>query len=179
VGPRFDRFAEGLEVITGLLRSDTPVSFQGSYYRLNEAILLPRPQRPGGPPIVIGGNGPKRTLPLAARYADEWNGVYITPARFAELNQELDTLLVARGRTPSSVRRSLMLGMVYGRDEADLREQLAGRDRDALIARGMVVGTPSEVRAQLDAYAAAGVQRAMLQWLDLDDLDRLEHFMAH
>jgi alkanesulfonate monooxygenase SsuD/methylene tetrahydromethanopterin reductase-like flavin-dependent oxidoreductase (luciferase family) len=72
-----------------------------------------------------------------------------------------------------------MLGMVYGRDEADLREQLAGRDRDALIARGMVVGTPSEVRAQLDAYAAAGVQRAMLQWLDLDDLDRLEHFMAH
>ncbi len=179
VGPRFDRFAEGLEVITGLLRSDTPISFQGSYYRLNEAILLPRPQRPGGPPIVIGGNGPKRTLPLAARYADEWNGVYITPARFAELNHELDTLLVARGRTPSSVRRSLMLGMVYGRDEADLRNQLAGRDREALIARGMVVGTPSEVRAQLDAYAAAGVQRAMLQWLALDDIDRLEHFMAH
>jgi len=179
VGPRFDRFAEGLEVITGLLRSDTPVSFQGSYYRLNEAILLPRPQRPGGPPIVIGGNGPKRTLPLAARYADEWNGVYITPTRFAELNHELDTLLVARGRAPSAVRRSLMLGMVYGRDEADLREQLAGRDREALIARGMVVGTPSEVRAQLDAYAAAGVQRAMLQWLALDDIDRLEHFMAH
>ena len=179
VGPRFDRFTEGLDVITGLLRSDTPVSFQGDYYRLHEAILLPRPQRPGGPPIIIGGNGPKRTLPLAARYADEWNGVYITPARFAELTQELDKLLVAHGRAPHTVRRSLMLGMVYGRDEADLREQLAGRDREALIARGMVVGTPSEVRVQLDAYAAAGVQRAMLQWLDLDDLDRLEHFMAH
>lgn len=179
VGPRFDRFTEGLDVITGLLRSDTPVSFQGDYYRLHEAILLPRPQRPGGPPIIIGGNGPKRTLPLAARYADEWNGVYITPARFAELTQELDRLLVAHGRAPHAVRRSLMLGMVYGRDEADLREQLAGRDREALIARGMVVGTPSEVRVQLDAYAAAGVQRAMLQWLDLDDLDRLEHFMAH
>jgi F420-dependent oxidoreductase-like protein len=177
-GPRFARFAEGLEVITGLLRSDAPVSYTGAYYQLNEAILLPRPQRPGGPPIIIGGNGPRRTLPLTARFADEWNGVFITPERFAELSAQLDTLLVAQGRTPSEVRRSLMLGTVYGRDETELQAQLAGRDRTELRARGMLVGTAAEVREQLAAYAAVGVQRIMAQWLALDELERLEHFAA-
>jgi alkanesulfonate monooxygenase SsuD/methylene tetrahydromethanopterin reductase-like flavin-dependent oxidoreductase (luciferase family) len=61
---RFDRFEEGLEVVTRLLHSDTPVDFQGKYFRLVEGILLPRPQRPGGPPILIGGRGPQRTLSL-------------------------------------------------------------------------------------------------------------------
>lgn len=70
---RFDRFEEGLEVVTRLLKSDEPVDFSGRYFRLNEAILLPRPRRSGGPPIIVGGNGPRRTLPLAARYAEEWN----------------------------------------------------------------------------------------------------------
>jgi F420-dependent oxidoreductase-like protein len=66
LGPRFTRFTEALEVISSLLKSDEPVSFIGEYYQLREAILLPRPQRPGGPPIIIGGNGPQRTLPLVA-----------------------------------------------------------------------------------------------------------------
>ena len=77
---RFGRFQEGLEVITCLLKSEQPVSFEGQYFQLWEASLLPRPQRPGGPRILIGGNGEKRTLQLAARYADEWNAVFQTPA---------------------------------------------------------------------------------------------------
>jgi len=64
------RLEEGLEVITRLLRSTGPVSYTGRFYRLEEAMLLPRPGRPGGPPILIGGSGPKRTLPLVARYGD-------------------------------------------------------------------------------------------------------------
>ncbi|GAB4442147.1 MAG: LLM class F420-dependent oxidoreductase [Chloroflexi bacterium OHK40] len=178
VGPRMARFEEGLQVITRLLRSDTPVSFTGSFYRLQGAILLPRPQRPGGPPIVIGGNGPQRTLPLTARYADEWNGVFVSPARYAELSAQLDTLLAAEGREPASVRRTLMHGVVYGRDDADVAAQLAGREKAALRERGMLVGTASEVVEQLGAFAEVGVQRIMVQWLALDDLERLEHFAA-
>ena len=64
---RFARFHEGLEVVTRLLKSEKPVSFDGQYYQLREASLLPRPQRPGGPPLLVGGNGEKRTLRLAAR----------------------------------------------------------------------------------------------------------------
>lgn len=180
VPARFDRFEEGLEVIIRLLQSDTPVDFDGVYYHLEDAILLPRPARPGGPPILIGGNGPQRTLPLVARYADEWNAVYITPARFAELNARLDELLAEAGRTTADVRRSLMTGLLFGRDQSDLNRQLQERDRTAeqLRERGVVVGTGDAIVAQLGALGDAGVGRVMLQWLDLDDLDGLAAFAA-
>ncbi len=84
---RFVRFEEGLEVVTRLLRNEEPVSFEGEFYRLDEALIMPRSPRPGGPPIVIGGNGPRRTLPLAARYADEWNAVFLTADEFAKLQR--------------------------------------------------------------------------------------------
>lgn len=137
-------------------------------------MLLPRPQRPGGPPLLIGGNGERRTLPLVARFADEWNAVYIPPARFAALNRRLDALLAAEGRRREDVRRSLMTGLVFGRTDQELRERLRGRDPDTLRARGVIVGTPATVTEQLRVFAEAGVQRIMLQWLDLDDLDGLE-----
>ncbi|MEW5988561.1 MAG: TIGR03560 family F420-dependent LLM class oxidoreductase [Chloroflexota bacterium] len=173
---RMNRFQEGLEVISRLLSSDQPVTFQGDYYRLREAILLPRPQRPGGPPILIGGNGRRRTLPLVARYAQEWNGVFVTAGDFADLKRELDTLLLAHGRQPGDVRRSLMTGTVFGRDQAELERKVAatGRTAGELRQRGLIVGVGTEIREQLDRLTAAGVQRVMLQWLDLDDLAGLE-----
>jgi F420-dependent oxidoreductase-like protein len=171
---RFRRFEEGLEVIQRLLTSDAPVSFHGEFYQLREATMLPRPQRPGGPPLLIGGNGEKRTLALAARYASEWNAVYLPPARFAALNQQLDQHLLARERDPRSVRRSLMTGLVFGATEADYARKLGQRDEAALRARGVLCGPPATLRPQLQALAEAGVQRLMLQWLDLDDLAGLE-----
>ena len=171
---RMDRFQEGLEVMTRLLRSDGPVSFEGRYYHLHEAQLLPRPQRPAGPPLLIGGNGPRRTLPLVARYADEWNAVLIPAARIAELNAHLDRLLAEQGRPAGALRRSLMTGIVLGRSDAELSANLAGRDPAALRERGLIVGVEAQVQEQLHTLAQAGVQRVMLQWLALDDLDGLE-----
>ncbi len=171
---RMQRFEESLEVISRLLHSDAPVSFQGRFYRLHEAVLLPRPQRPGGPPLLIGGNGAQRTLPLAARFADEWNAVYIPALRFAELTARLDSLLAEQGRPSGAVRRSLMTGLVFGRDEAELRVKLDGRDPQALRERGVIFATADTVLEQLHELAQVGVQRVMLQWLDLDDLDGLE-----
>lgn len=109
---RFNRFEEGLEVVTRLLRSDAPVSFDGKYFQLREAVLLPRPSRKNGPPIAIGGSGPKRTLPLVARFADEWNCILSTASTFSSLNIKLGELLNAAGRDPKSVRRSMMTGCV-------------------------------------------------------------------
>jgi F420-dependent oxidoreductase-like protein len=179
IDSRFARFAEGLEILTRLLKQDAPVNFEGRYYRLKDAVLLPRPQRPGGPPILIGGNGPKRTLPLAARYADEWNAVYTPPGEFRRLTQELDRLLLEAGRRPEDVRRSLMTGCVFGVDPAEVRKKVERRTHgrktpDELRAKGVVVGMASEIRAQLAELEAAGVQRVMLQWLDLDDLSGIE-----
>ena len=180
VPERFARFEEGLRIIAHLLHDDAPLDFEGVYYHLHEAVLLPRPGRPGGPPILIGGNGPKRTLPLAARYADEWNAVYVNPGRFRQLSERLDELLAAEGRARESVRRSLMAGCLFGRDTADLTRKLAGRNRTAaqMHERGVAAGTAPEIAAQLEAWTGAGVQRIMLQWLDLDDLDGLEALAA-
>jgi F420-dependent oxidoreductase-like protein len=176
---RFARFEEGLEVITRLLTSDVPVDYSGSFYTLKEGILLPRPSRPGGPPILIGGNGQRRTLPLVARYAAEWNAVYILPDEFSRLSAELDVLVQQHGREPRQVRRSLMTGGVLGRDRAEVKRKVEARTQgkrtaEDLRQHGVIVGTPAEFREQLAVLEQSGVQRVMLQWLDLDDLVGLE-----
>jgi F420-dependent oxidoreductase-like protein len=179
INQRFVRFQEGLDVITRLLQSDTPVDYAGQYYRLHEAILLPRPVRPGGPPILIGGNGARRTLPLAARYANEWNAVYIPPVEFDALNTRLDALLRLEGRRPADVKRSLMTGCVFGNNQQQVDQKVAERTggkrtAEQLREHGVVAGTPDEIQEQLATFSRAGVQRIMLQWLDLDDLDGLQ-----
>jgi alkanesulfonate monooxygenase SsuD/methylene tetrahydromethanopterin reductase-like flavin-dependent oxidoreductase (luciferase family) len=141
--------------------------------------LLPRPARQEGPPILVGGNGEKRTLPLVARYADEWNAVYVSTERFRELAGKLDELTIAEGRQPDCVRRSLMTGCVFGLNQADLAKKVEARTQAKLTAaelrrRGLLVGTAAELIEQIGKLAEAGVQRVMLQWLDLDDMAGLE-----
>ena len=173
---RFDRFHEGMEVVTRLLQSDEPVTFDGHYYQLREATLLPRPQRPGGPRILVGGNGVKRTLSYVVRYAEEWNCVSLVPQKFTRLNIRLDELLTKAGRDPATVRRSMMTGCVFGKDESALQQKLNARKRslEQLHEQGVVAGDATSVREQLAQLERAGLQRIMLQWLDLDDLEGLE-----
>ncbi len=173
--PRFDRFEEGLEVITRLLKSASPVTFDGDYFRLHGAALLPRPQRPGGPRLLIGGNGEKRTLPLVVKYADEWNGVFLPPAEFTRLNARLDGLLQTAGRAPGSVKRSLMTGVRFARSRKALDAQLSAHHNtfEELRQRGIIVGIGGEVKEQLLELEKAGVQRVMLQWSEMDDLKGL------
>jgi F420-dependent oxidoreductase-like protein len=189
VPTRMARLQEGVEVVTRLLRSDEPVTFEGKFFQLRGATLLPRPQRPGGPAILIGGNGIKRTLPLAARYADVWNATFIGPDAFRERTQLLDELLQKAGRKPDSVRRTLMLPLFFGRDRAELERRVSGwrdmlgdasRSLDAALAamraRNAIAGTPDSAIEQIKTYERAGAQELMLQWFDLDDIDGLRGF---
>ena len=173
---RFDRFEEGMQVITRLLQSDEPVTFEGRYYQLRGATLLPRPGRPGGPRILIGGNGVKRTLSYVVRYADEWNCVTLLPDEFARLNKRLSEMLSEAGRDPGSVRRSMMTGCVFGKDEATLNRKINfyGKTLEEVQQDGIVAGSVSAIKEQLAALEQAGLQRIMLQWLDLDDVESLE-----
>ena len=174
---RFRRMEEGLEVITRLLRSDKPSNFSGEFYTLQEAIMLPRPERPGGPPILIGGNGEKRTLPLAARFADEWNAVFTTAGEVRRLNDILDSMLEEMGRKPGDVRRSLMTGCVFGHSDAKIKaaSKVYGElTLEDLQERGIIIGTGSQISEKLAQLAETNIDRVMLQWLDLDDLDGLD-----
>jgi F420-dependent oxidoreductase-like protein len=185
---RMARFEEGLEVITRLLHSDEPVTYEGKFFHLRGATLLPRPSRPGGPPILIGGNGFKRTLPLAARYADIWNGTFLTPEAFRERSERLDVLLLEQGRKPEEVKRTMMTTLYFGRDIEELDRRLSWRlgvpemaDRPLIavletLKSRAIVGTPDMVIKQIRAYQDAGVQELMLQWFDMDDIDGLHAF---
>jgi F420-dependent oxidoreductase-like protein len=172
---RFPMLEEALEITIRLLRSDEPVSYQGKHFSLDSAILLPRPKR--RTPILIGGKGPKRTMPLVAKYADEWNMTFIPPARIKELNGEMDALLAQNGRKPGDVKRSIMTGGVFAKDAAELDAKLNRIYRitsEQALERGVIHGTPSMWIDQIGRAAEAGMQRFMLQWLDLDDIKSLE-----
>ncbi len=188
---RMDRFAESLEVITRLMRSDEPVSYTGTYYRLANATLLPRPHRRGGPPLLIGGSGPKRTLPLVARYADIWNAVMVTPEVLREKLALLDSLIEKAGRALGDVARTLMTPVYCGKSTADLAHQASGRRAAPALAnlsdqelveqqrdRGAIMGTPEEVIARIRVYEALGVEEIMVQWFAQDDLTALHTIAA-
>src|SRR5207248_5556718 len=84
---RFEQLREQLEIVRGLWR--TPVgerfSYSGTHYAIEDSPALPKPAQPGGPPVIIGGRGRKRTPQLAARYADELNVPFASPSETAEL----------------------------------------------------------------------------------------------
>lgn len=187
---RMARLGEGLEVVTRLLRSDAPVTFEGRFFQLRGATLLPRPQRPGGPRICVGGNGMRYTLPLAARYADVWNALALSLDAFRERTALLDDLARNAGRDPAAIRRTMMLPLYYGEDRDALdrrlafrhsRENLAGKSLDEVVEQlfttgRAIVGTPDTILAQIQACAAAGVQELMLQYFDQEDIAGLRSF---
>ena len=176
VKTRIDMFEEALEITHLLYDHNEPVSFQGKHFELHDAVLLPRPQRPGGPPILVGGGGPKRTIPLAARYADEWNAFAAIDV-FKEKSALLNQHLRKEGRQPEDVRRSISTNTALARNDADLKTILQKRDAElteALWQRGNTVGTTSELIDRCQQWQEAGVDRLLLQWLDLDDLEGLE-----
>jgi len=189
VPTRMARLEEGLEVITRLLRSEEPVTYEGKFFRLRGAALLPRPQRSGGPPILVGGNSSKHTLPLVARFADIWNANFLTPDAFHERTVTLDQLLRAAGRNRGDVRRTVMLGLFFARDRSDLKRRLretsgyVGQSLESVIdvlkaSELAIAGTPDMMIEQIHAYEQAGADEVMLQWLDLDDIDGLRAFAA-
>ncbi len=189
VPTRMARLEEGLEVITQLLRSEEPITYEGRFFHLRGAALLPRPERSGGPPILIGGNSSTYTLPLVARYADLWNANFLTPDSFQKHSATLDQLLRAAGRNPGDVRRTVMLGLFFARDMSELEHRIretpgfAGQSLESFIealkaSATAIAGTPAMVLEQIHAYEQAGAEEVMLQWLDLDDMEGLRAFAA-
>lgn len=187
IATRLDRLEEGVAVIAALIRHAEPVTFAGKFYQLNEAELLPHPQRPT--PLMIGGNGPQRTLPLVARYADIWNCQMASVALFTERSRYLDQLIVAAGRQPTAVKRTVMLPVLCWRNEEELERLTQGLRRAfsmvshlsnaellALLREqfAAIIGSPEQVATQIKTYAQAGVEEMMCQWILLDDLPGLE-----
>ncbi|WP_026361034.1 LLM class F420-dependent oxidoreductase [Amycolatopsis nigrescens] len=179
---RFDRYAEQLEIITGLW--ETPegetFSFDGAHYRLAEAPGLPKPAQRPRPPVLIGGAGKKRTPALAARFADEFNLPFVDRATALAQFERVDAAAREAGRDPKEILRSVAQVVAIGRDEAEVRRRAdaIGRDVTELRQNGLA-GTPAEVVQKIGQWREeTGVSRLYLQLLDLTDLDHLELIAA-
>lgn len=185
---RMARFEEGLELITRLLRHDQPTSFDGRFFNLREALLLPRTERAAGPPLMIGGTGPRRTLPLVARYADRWDAGFLTPEQYRERAAQLDQLLKQAGRAPVDVTRSVTVPVFCGRNDAEFEQRIIGVRKmggfsslplEQVLEQvhagwAAICGTPAQVVAGIQAYRDAGVNELVIQWSAADDIEGLQ-----
>jgi F420-dependent oxidoreductase-like protein len=176
MGERFDRLEEQLAVITGLWSAPEGVhyDFAGTHYTLVDSPALPKPVQRPGPPIVIGGWGPKRTPRLAATYAAEFNLGFASPGDSGAQFEVVRGACRAVDRDPDDLVYSVAQVVCCGATPADIARRAAaiGRDVDELREHGLC-GTPDEVVAKLERFAEVGCGRAYLQVLDLADLDHL------
>jgi len=146
---RFDLLEDELEILTRLFSGDV-VSYRGKRLRLEDAQLLPVPVQQPHPPIWIGGSGRRRTLPLAARWADVWH-TYGSPDQMRALSGELDRLAEAAGRDPATILRASSLSLSEPWDEVR-------REVEAMQGAGvgyLVCGWPGEGAARVEAFASA------------------------
>ncbi|MFL5726847.1 MAG: TIGR03560 family F420-dependent LLM class oxidoreductase [Chloroflexota bacterium] len=186
---------ESLQALLGLWGEQDGWSFNGKHVRIEDAQFYPKPvataDRPtmsngaSRPRILVGGGGTRRSMRIAARYADEFNLSSSSPevarAKYAELAGACD----AEGRPPGSVTRSTMSGVLIGRTRDELRrreQQLladfgnvdAGEDWIEERRDRWVYGTPDEARAQVERFAQAGAERIMLQDFLPRDLEMID-----
>ncbi len=173
-GERWERFEEALDYLDAAF-GDGRGSFDGKYYSL-DADVKPKPSK--GLRLVLGGSGPRRTPTLAGHRADEYNFFFCPPG---EAKSKIDVMREAAG--DRDVEATVMGSALVARTDSEYREELAkaaaGNNLDPddleqrLKARGYPLGTPAQAAETIAALEEAGVQRIYVQWLDLDNSDRM------
>jgi F420-dependent oxidoreductase-like protein len=192
---RADMLEEQFAVFHGLWGEPDGWSFEGKHVRIEDASFHPkpvaRPGRPVGPNgsarprVLAGGEGAPRSLRIAARYADEFNLSSSSPEIAVEKFAALRAACEAIGRDPATMGRSVMAGILIGRDEAEL-----SRRKSALLAAfgnesggdawfaarepRWILGTPDQARAMVQRFADAGAERIMLQTFIPRDLEMID-----
>lgn len=143
---RFDLLEDSLEIVTRLFTGDA-VSYEGHLVSLRDAQLRPTPVQQPRPPIWIGGSGPRRTLPLVAKYADVWH-TFGTPSSLREANARVDELAAEAGRDPASVTRAGSLSL----DDAETARKHASKWQEAGYGY-LVCSWPTAGRSLVEAFA--------------------------
>lgn len=153
VKERMDRLEEALTIATAMFREDR-ASFEGHYYRIDQALDNPKPIQPHGPPILVGGGGEQRTLKIAARFADMTHWFPLGMDVLQHKTEVLARHCEAIGRDPASIERTMATPVLVAPDEAAAE---AMRDRLPPERRAHVKGgTPEQAADGLRPYLDAG-----------------------
>ncbi len=156
---RIARFEEAFTIVRTLLAAGA-IDFRGEFFEARAAELSPRPQRPGGPPILIGSSGP-RMLAATLPYVQAWNAWYAdtnnSPAGVAPLRDRVDAAARAAGRNPADIERTVAVqlriagghGRVMG--DTDPRQEVPPLE-----------GSPDAIAEALRAYAREGIGHVQL-----------------
>lgn len=146
-GERFDLLEDALEIVTRLATGEV-VSYEGRVVSLRDAQVRPRPVQRPHPPIWIGGTGPRRTLPLVARFADVWHA-FGTPNSVREASARVDELAEQAGRDPASIIRAASLSL----DDLETARKHASKWRDAGCGY-LVCEWPAGGRPQIEQFVS-------------------------
>ncbi len=155
------------------------------HYRLEACPALPAPVQDPHPPLIIGGDAGPRSASLAARWADEYDVVYVDPTDAAERVRRVSEACEAIGRDPATMRRSMLIKAIVGADDREVRERAAtlmtwqGEDGDAGafledLRTHHLAGTVEDVLERLAVFAGAGIERVLLHQLVHTDLESVD-----
>ncbi|MDI3305773.1 MAG: LLM class flavin-dependent oxidoreductase [Acetobacteraceae bacterium] len=177
---RMDLLEESAAAMTRLLTQET-TDLDGRYVQLTDAYANPKPVR-GRLPLWIGGDGERRTLRIAARYADGWNAAYVGPAEYQQKAAVLARRCEEIERDPAAIERSVNLGFYMGATAAAAPaaiEKMHAQLQEEAEARreGQLTGGPAEVIARLGAYRDAGADWVNLVIRPPVDWDALQAFV--
>ena len=168
---RIDRFEEAFTIVRTLLR-DGHIDFDGRYYQARDCELLPRPARPGGPPLLIGSRG-DRMLRITLPHVDAWNVWFAdtanAPAGVAPLRDLIDGICREAGRDPAAIERTVAVQVRLSGGRGRIQGDFARPSFEPLS------GTPEAMAAELRAYAREGIGEVQLV-LDPISLASLEEF---
>ena len=174
---RFMRLEDAVQICRAMFTQDAP-TFAGTHHRVEAALNYPRPVRPGGPPILIGGSGEKRTIPMVARYADACNffGDVETIARKVRILEESCERI---GRDPAEITKTRLGPLNIAATQAEAERNAARvaeqRGLDPERARqSFITGDPDSVLEQVDAFLDAGLDGLLISLPDAHDLEPVE-----
>jgi F420-dependent oxidoreductase-like protein len=173
---RYDRLEESLAIVHGLWTEPDGWSYPGSIWQVSDALFRPRPEAAGRrhPNVILGGEGGPRLARLVATYADEFNRTSASPRNVREAFDRVKAACMTAGRDPDSVVLSAMVGVLVADSEPEMRDRLrqqvsvvgSSSSADEWLAERKgrwIMGTPDQARQRIEEFAAAGVQRLMLQ----------------
>lgn len=175
LGERMNRLEEALQVCRAMFTREAP-SFEGRYYRIREAVNVPRPVQAGGPRILVGGNGERRTLRLAARYGDLCNLIGGDPEFIRHKVEVLARHCREEGRDPADIVKTRLGTLVI----APTAEEADSKGRELRRVRGMdeerfrsevICGSPQQVAERVRAYLDAGLDGMIFNFPDAYKLD--------